>query len=282
MMERIIQFGDGERLSGVLRMDPSQHNGPALLLFNAGVVHRIGAHRINVKLARALNAPSLRFDLAGQGDSAPTQSGLGFERQAVADVGAAIDAISGETAADKLIAIGMCSGADHSLRAAIADERIRGLVLLDPFAYPNDSAAAADRLARAADPDRWSRKIRSLMTRKTQSPSAEVEMDAGADDIDQGRPVAPKAEFAADLATLVRRDVRLLIVYTGLVRRHVSQPAHFFNTFADYDFDNKIEVEAMPHADHTFTSLAAQGALTARVGEWLGRAFRAGVDGEGR
>lgn len=280
MIERIFQFGDGDRLNGVLRADGPQRGAPALLFFNAGVVHRIGAHRLNVKLARALGAPSLRFDLAGQGESAPGQSGLGFERQAVADLGDAVDALCSETGAGDVIAVGMCSGADHSLRAALADKRIRGLVLLDPFAYPNDAAATADRLARAADPDRWSRKIRTLLARRSETQDRDTDESPDHGEDDQGRPVAPKADFAADLTTLVRRDVRILIVYTGLVRRHVSQPAHFFKTFADYDFDNKIEVEAMAHTDHTFTSIAAQSALIARVSDWLGRTFRAGADGD--
>lgn len=273
MTERIVQFGEGNRLSGVLRSEPSSVNAPALLFFNAGVVHRIGPHRLNIKLARAFRANSMRFDLAGQGESGAGDAGLGFERQAVADIGAAIETLSGEVGARETIAIGMCSGADHSLRAAVADDRIRGLVLLDPFAYPNDAAASADRLARATDPDRWSRKIRALMTRDRQQPAVDETQTADEDDVDQGRPVPPKADFAADLTTLVRRDVRILIVYTGLVRRHVSQPAHFFKTFAEHDFDNTIEVEAMPHTDHTFTSLEAQGALIARIDEWLRRNF---------
>lgn len=273
MTERIVQFGEGNRLSGVLRSAPSSRKAPALLFFNAGVIHRIGPHRLNVKLARALRANSMRFDLAGQGESGPAESGLGFERQAVADIGAALEMLTGEFDPAATIAIGMCSGADHSLRAAVADDRIRGLVLLDPFAYPCDAAASADRLARATDPDRWSRKIRALMTRDTQKPAGGDVQTVSEDDVDQGRPVPPKVKFAEDLMTLVRRDVRVLIVYTGLVRRHVSQPAHFFMAFADYDFDNKIEVEAMPHADHTFTSLDAQGALITRVDNWLHRNF---------
>ncbi len=277
MTERIVQFGASEHLSGVLRNDPSVRGRPGLIFFNAGVVHRIGPHRLNVKLARALNAPSLRFDLSGQGESATAEAGLGFERQAVADLGAAIDTISDELDAPDTIAIGICSGADHAMRAAVADPRIRGLVLLDPFAYPNDTAAGADFMARAADPDRWSRKIRSMMARgeSVQNSDNEEQTD---DEIDQGRPVAPKEDFAADLTRLVERGVRILIVYTGLVRRHVSKPAHFFQTFADYGFDRTIEVDAMPHTDHTFSSIASQEALIARIDDWLQRNYRSARD----
>ncbi len=278
MMERIVQFGAGGLLSGVLRNDAALACARGLLFFNAGVVHRIGPHRLNVKLARALTAASLRFDLSGQGESPVAEAGLGFERQAIADLGAAIDVVKNETGADDIVAVGMCSGADHALRAAVEDPRISGLVLLDPYAYPNDGAAAADLFARAADPDRWARKIRSLMARDDNANVANNE-DQADDHVEQGRPVAPKEAFAADLTTLVDRGVRIFIVYTGLVRRHVSKPAHFFETFADYDFDGRIDVEAMPHTDHTFSTLAAQKALIAHIDAWLGRYFPAARDG---
>ncbi len=280
MKERIIQFGPDGLLSGVLR-ESAAAGANGLMLFNAGVVHRIGAHRLNVKLARALHEPSLRFDLSGQGESPAAAAGLGFEDQAIADIAAAIDALENEANVDGVVAIGMCSGADHALRAAVVDPRISGVVLLDPYAYPNDDAAGADLLARAADPDRWSRKIKSLMLRRDDvgdTASGNGRRTGGGDEIDQGRPLAPKEEFAADLTALVQRGVRILIVYTGLVRRHVSKPAHFFKTFAAYDFEGRIDVEAMPHTDHTFSTIASQETLIGRVDEWLRRRSSAACD----
>ncbi len=277
MMERIVQFGADGFLSGVLRNGAVAACPTGLLFFNAGVVHRVGPHRLNVKLARAFNTISLRFDLSGQGESPSASAGLGFEHQAIADLGAAVDVVKNEPGVDDVVAIGMCSGADHALRAAVEDSRISGLVLLDPYAYPNDAAAAADLLARASDPDRWSRKIRSLIARRDSGGAVldEIQDEAG---IDQGRPVPPKEEFAADLTTLVNRGVRILVIYSGLVRRCVSTPAHFFKTFAEYEFDEKINVETMPQADHTFSMIAAQETLIAHIDEWLGRHFSAICD----
>lgn len=271
MTERIVQFGADHALHGILRHQDAALDA-GVLLFNAGVIHRIGPHRLNVKLARAMPGPSLRFDLSGQGDSMKAPVGLGFEAQAVADIGAAAGVLSDETGVNNLVALGLCSGADHAVRAAVADPRINGLVLLDPYAYPNDAAARADFRARISDSDRWSRKIMSLAGRRTEIDSGEDDKDTD-DGLEQGRPVPPKELFANDLDALVNRGVRILIVYSGLVRRHISKSAHFFETFAEHDFDGRIDVEAMPQADHMFSTLASQAALIDCVDEWLSEHF---------
>ena len=268
MSERLVQFGQNGALNGVLRSSPCGDDATGVLLFNAGVIHRIGPHRLNVKIARSIDAPSLRFDLSGQGESAPAGAGLGYEQQASADIADAIDIMQSECAVRDITIIGICSGADHAMRAAVLDDRIGALVLIDPFAYPNTAAASADFLARAADPDRWLRKLGSLSVRREEDGVGGAALSP--DSFDQGRPVAPKEKFAADLATLSERGVRILIVYSGLVRRYVSKPAHFFQTFAGHGFEGRIEVVTMPSADHTFTPLTEQNALIDRIRCWFG------------
>ncbi len=267
MSERLIQFGSDGALNGVIRSAAHADHAQGVLLFNAGVIHRIGPHRLNVKIAKALPAPSLRFDLSGQGESEPAGAGLGYEQQAVADIADAIDVMQAECGISDIAIVGICSGADHAMRAALSDERIGALVLVDPYAYPNSAAARADFIARAADPDRWLRKLGSI---KTRSDETEAANEISAEPLDQGRPVAQKEKFAADLTALTSRGVRIQIIYSGLVRRYVSKPAHFFQTFADCGFESTIDVATMPFADHTFTALAAQDALIERIRCWFG------------
>ena len=56
MNERIIQFGTTGSLIGIVTrpnddsIDPSK---PAVILLNSGIVHKVGPHRLYVKLARA-------------------------------------------------------------------------------------------------------------------------------------------------------------------------------------------------------------------------------------
>ena len=273
MSERLLQFGPSQRLSGVVNDVKGAQAG--LVLFNAGVVHRVGAHRLNVKLARAFagrGAPSLRFDLSGQGESPAAPAGLNFEDQAVADLRAAVDVLQAETADKPVVLLGICSGADNSLRAALADERVAGLVLLDPYAYAHPAALAGDLLARAGDPDRWLRKARGLFARNEEAPEKTPQTPPEAD-VDQLRPTPPKEIFGRDLETLAARGVKILIVYTGFVRRLIAKPAQFFEIFSDCDFRDRVNVVMMTHTDHTYTQLAAQAELIGHATSWLDEQF---------
>lgn len=273
MSEEIVQFGADDRLHGVLRRGAAPR-GAGFLFFNAGVVHRVGAHRLNVKLARALSGPSLRFDLSGLGESPHAGAGAGYEVQASADICAAAEQLKSQTGCGDVIALGMCSGADNSYRAALADPRISGLVLLDPYAYENRNAGVADLVSRATNPDRWARKLKAVFSKNDAADADPVAVEG-----EQARPVPPRDEFGADLQALTARGVRILIVYTGFVRRFVSRPAHFFETFDAFSFDGNVEIVTMPHTDHTYTELSAQGQLISYVKSWAGRHFPTAGEG---
>ncbi|MDE2434566.1 MAG: alpha/beta hydrolase, partial [Burkholderiales bacterium] len=97
VMEQILQFGPDHSLVGVLTspVDVKKHAHPAVayILFNSGVISRVGPHRNNVRLARAMAESGewvLRFDLSGHGDSRPAAGNLNLREQAVADLKSAM------------------------------------------------------------------------------------------------------------------------------------------------------------------------------------------------
>ena len=81
MRETILEFGPHRRLVGVLtRPESAERAGGdvAVVITNSGIIHRVGANRVHVRLARALAAagvPCLRYDLPGIGDSARMSAG---------------------------------------------------------------------------------------------------------------------------------------------------------------------------------------------------------------
>ena len=141
MIERSIAFGEGGGLIGTVCLPaatPTSENGVGQILFNAGIVHRIGPHRINVKLARMLAArgiASIRFDLSGLGDSANASGNLPFEKQAVADIRSAMDALEREANVHRFVLLGFCSGGWHSYATALVDDRLAGILLYDAYYY---------------------------------------------------------------------------------------------------------------------------------------------------
>ena len=92
-----VQFGPEGSLIGVITTPSDGQLAPvACLMLNMGANHRVGPRRINVKLARQMansGIPSIRFDLAGLGDSGPAGGSEHFLTQAVFDLQAAMNLI---------------------------------------------------------------------------------------------------------------------------------------------------------------------------------------------
>src|SRR5262245_18911200 len=96
LRDEVVRFGSVEELVGILS-HPAAPAQTAVLLLNAGVLHRIGPHRLHVTLARRLaelGFPALRLDLGGIGDSVASTEAPTFRESAVADTRLAITGIA--------------------------------------------------------------------------------------------------------------------------------------------------------------------------------------------
>ena len=83
MSERVVEFGDGVQLSGVVTEPSGPARSTGVLLLGAGLLHRVGPARLHVELARALAAaglPVLRFDYSGIGESEVRADALATSR----------------------------------------------------------------------------------------------------------------------------------------------------------------------------------------------------------
>lgn len=150
-IEAPVTFGRAQDLFGILCAPgagayDAETGAPAVVILNTGSNHRIGDARYAVLLARGLAAQgivSLRVDLRGVGDSLrgedPRLLGGGpdayrrahvrlYGRSHTADVRAALDALAAR-GYGPFILVGVCSGADAALNAALADPRVAGLAL---------------------------------------------------------------------------------------------------------------------------------------------------------
>lgn len=156
VIETPMRFGDDERLFGILAAPardslPARAGRVAVILSNAGAVYRVGPNRMYVELARAcatLGLPVLRLDIGGLGDSvrsADVPENHTYSPQAVADIGAAMDALRERFGIERVILAGLCSGAHasfHAARALCGDPRVAELMLINPIVFywkPTDS-----------------------------------------------------------------------------------------------------------------------------------------------
>jgi pimeloyl-ACP methyl ester carboxylesterase len=151
----------GKRLAGVLARPtatPASEAAICAVLLNAGAVRRIGPNRMWVEAARrwaALGVPSLRLDAVGLGDSDGDERHYHrtaeFYRHEIAEqVLAALDELEARGLPGRFLVGGLCSGAYWGFHAALADERVRGLILVNLWSFVWSEEIAAARDARRA------------------------------------------------------------------------------------------------------------------------------------
>lgn len=285
MKEQALRLGSEDHLVGVLThpglspLDAVEPAAFAVIFLNAGVLHRVGPHRLHVKLARQLAArgvTSLRLDLSGIGDSHPVPGALSFRESAVVDTRSAMDRLSADTGARRFILFGLCSGADNALATAAVDARVVGLVLVDPPAYITPRARVrklAARLRRLGTPQAvlaWgsatvARRVRARIraAHVTAADRAEDEEVSG------GRGLPSRADYRALLGALVDRGVAILAVFSASLGERYNATNQLFELFPE--LRGRVEVAYFPAANHTFTELDAQARLTSTVCGWIER-----------
>jgi pimeloyl-ACP methyl ester carboxylesterase len=127
-----------------------------IVFLNSGKVRRVGPNRLVTTYARTwaqLGVPSLRLDLHGIGDSdgdpsedetpSDYEEAWYYQPSFVADVGEALDWLASNRGAQRFALVGLCSGATWGFQAAIADERIAGVALVNPRVLFEDRRSAA-------------------------------------------------------------------------------------------------------------------------------------------
>lgn len=125
LMDQACRFGAANELFGIYTRNVSSNKKlPAVVLLNSGVVHSVGANRVNELLARnlaVLGFPVFRFDLQGVGESVATQPELenkSYPDTAQRDIDLALDYLTKEFACKQYVVVGLCSGAYHAFMAA--------------------------------------------------------------------------------------------------------------------------------------------------------------------
>jgi pimeloyl-ACP methyl ester carboxylesterase len=278
--ESTFLFGAGSGLVGTLtqpQVTALSRRGFAVILFNAGIVPRLGPNRLNVRLARALaesGFPVLRFDLSGRGDSAPARGMESFEKQAVIDLRAAMDALAQRSGAHRFLIMGICSGAENAYHTALVDERIVGLSLLDPYHYPTlrthlirykHRAKVHGGVVKASLSWLWLRMLPWLGRKQPEKDWAEPDFGS----------IRPKAEdYAARLRQLLDRGVAIDILYSGSFIETYNYANQFADVFGRFGLLKKLTCEFRPDIDHTISSPAMQREAIARTRDWFDRVHR--------
>lgn len=277
MRDEVLQLGSEGQLVGIVShpAGPGRTAAPAVLLLNAGVLHRVGPHRLHVLLARQIAArgnASLRLDLGGIGDSISSSDAATFRDSAVADTRLAMTGLATASGAQRFVLFGVCAGADNSIATALVDDRVAGIVLVDPHTYATRRSQLRDLRARVAkrgslgEVARWGLRVARRRVRLAIDRARGVGPPPA-----EGREPPPIATFRAELTQLIDRGVRVLAIYSGIHGAGYNEADQLFELFPE--LRGRMDHVYFPDANHTFTELAAQRALIETITAWIARRF---------
>ena len=273
MREKVLRFGVERGLSGVLsEPDERAPGAPGVVLLNSGILHHVGPSRIYVHLARRLASEghvALRFDFSGIGDSESRKDALPFVESAPAETRAAMDLLEKKFGLDHFLLVGLCSGADMAFKVAGLDERVTGIVQLDPYAYRTFGYYVRRYGPKLLNPMAYvasfkGRRRSAEIARKRASSEHQETYTAP----EYRRIFPPREQVEEQLQALVARDVRMLNIFSDGQPDHINHAGQYARAFPSVDFRDLLTVEYVRHAEHTFTDLGDQARIEEMVSRW--------------
>jgi pimeloyl-ACP methyl ester carboxylesterase len=279
--DEAIRLGPEGQLVGIVSYPAGGQartpSAPAVIVLNAGVLHRVGPHRLHVALTRRLAAggfAGLRLDLGGIGDSIASSAATTFRESAVADTRAAMTGLGDALGARRFVIFGVCAGADNALATALVDDRVAGIVLVDAAVYATPRSLYRELRRRLAEPGgvplalRWgARRTRTRLRREV----TRLRRGLAAEPPEEGRENPPIEAFRSQLASLADRGVRVLTIYAGMHGENYNHADQIFESFPE--LRGRIDRAYFPEANHTFTQLADQAALIETTTQWIASRF---------
>jgi alpha-beta hydrolase superfamily lysophospholipase len=144
LVERAVSLDREGVLFGIVtepaaRADRAEAYG--VILLNTGATSHVGPNRMYVELCRrwaARGYVALRFDLAGLGDSAARageKANQVYPPGALDDVRRAIDFMRERLHTRNITLAGVCAGAYHGLRSAVAGLPVNTVLLVNPLTF---------------------------------------------------------------------------------------------------------------------------------------------------
>lgn len=291
MIERAVTFGPDRRLVGIVTDPgtPAARHRPAVIMLNAGLIHRVGPNRLHVHLARRLAADgfvSMRVDLSGRGDSGVRADTLSFAESGIAEARDAMRHLSAAFGISRFVMLGICSGATTAGDLAYADTRVAGAVIIEGASYPTRRFYARYYRRRLWRRETWwntftgtnavGRRIRRTLGVRIPDAAGDEGGDmSGA----AGAPMPTSAALAAAIQHMVERRVQLLAIFSGSMKEY-NYAGQVREAFATIDFQGCLDERYFPQADHTFTRRQDQARLIDAVAGWMGEKFGAAIEAE--
>jgi alpha/beta superfamily hydrolase len=249
--QQTIQFGHLARLSGILSLpDSSQSPAQVVILVSAGFMPTSGPYRVYYEFADALASKGIatfRFDLGGIGNSLQVHAHLTLDERTHRDIRLAVDCIRERHANAHIILAGICSGAEDSFRYAEQDERVNGLILIDPHAFRTWQWWIHRVLSRHFVNRVILRLVRMFKRIPTQTESTGDATDIQLIDYQY----TPKDAVMRILGLLLQRQFFIHYIYTGGKIDDFNHTAQLRRMLHPLPLNDKVSVDYLPTLEHT-------------------------------
>lgn len=268
MKDVAIQLGDEHGPSAVLSLPDRARSDLAVIILNAGLVHRVGPFRQTVLMARRLASMgflTMRVDLSGLGYS-PARIADTDHQAVKSDVADAIKYFEENHNISHFVLCGLCSGALDSHNIAVAFPKVVGAVFIENFAYPTWKSRLRHYAIRISNYRVWLNWARTRLHRlSSEHRTPEVDLS-----IWQAR--NPSLEkYRTEVSQLMARRLKLLFVYAGTWGVYNYERQIFDCVPAAHDA--LVDVRIISKATHTFILEQDRNELLDCVSDWFDRAF---------
>jgi len=214
----------------------------------------------------------MRLDFCGLGYSLDPPSHEDELANATSDIDAAIKQLQEHYQLEQFSLVGLCSGADNAFRIALKRPQIKGLILLDCYAYTNLRNRVNHYLQRIFRLSIWVDWVKSKFAKKRPKFGGSrslAEAEGRRDLWEVNQPSLP--EFRKGLSDLVARDTQLLFVYSGgaVAYNYEGQ----LKATVPEARNQQVSVVHYPNADHTYILSDDRKQMIDRVTSWIYESF---------
>jgi exosortase A-associated hydrolase 1 len=265
-------------LFGIISM-PQHADKRGILIIVGGPQYRAGSHRQFTLLARQFASsgiPTMRFDYRGMGDSEGDQREFTSVED---DIRAAVDCFFREMPdLNEVVLWGLCDAASAAVFYAPKDDRVTGLILLNPWVRSEQGVAKAYLkhyyLARLFDRQLWRKiftgqfalfaSVRSFAQQITKMMSQKKEVQIEADNA-QSSEIAfnlPK-KFEADLRQ-IKKETLFILCGNDLTAQEFSDLAESSKDWKKLMSSPEISKMNLEDANHTFS----RRHWREKIGQW--------------
>ena len=254
----------GDALTGIVS-SPDKPASRGVLIIVGGPQYRAGSHRQFVLLARDLAShgiPCMRFDCRGMGDSEGEMRN--FE-DIDEDIQSAVEAFFRQCPGmNEIVLWGLCDAATAAIFHAHKDSRVKGLVLLNPWARTAEGQAKTMvkhyYFSRLTDKAFW----KKLFSGKLDFRRSMKDLSGSISDMKGQRTEASLPERMR--AELEKYEGRILLVMSGrdLTAREFDDVAKSWKNLHE-----RFERRDLHDADHTFSRRAWRNQVSRWTEEWV-------------